>query len=104
MKRLITAIAFTAITGPALAEFYDGNRLHSACVSNNSVAGAYVTGVADLMQGIDQRQRVCIPTNASVGQITDIVCSDLRAMPEIRHHIASDFVVLSLSAAFPCGL
>lgn len=100
MKTPILALLL-AVTTHAQAQYFSGNKLLSMLDDTSTVAQAmamgYVIGVADTSS-----ERLCVPENATVRQLTDIVRRALRSVPEHRHEAADVIVIAALSASFPC--
>jgi Rap1a immunity proteins len=83
--------------------FYDGNQLHTLCIAQNSFCSGYVAGIADVLQN-QNANNLCIPKNATVGQITDVVKKYLTDHPEMRHFSGFSIVFVALETAFPCAV
>jgi hypothetical protein len=86
------------------SNFYDGNQLHTLCGANgaqSSFCSGYITGVADILQN-QNANNICLPNNATVGQITDVVKKYLVDHPETRQYTAYSEVFLALQTGFPC--
>jgi hypothetical protein len=100
MKKFILAALFCT---SAHAEFMDGNKLLDKMTDgstiNDMMALGYVVGVADTTRGILH----CVNSNATAGQLQDMVKKELYAAPENRHHSADSIVVAVLRRQFPCA-
>lgn len=96
------ALAALLIAGSAQAAFWDGNTLLSRLTSDDAalrLSGlAYVMGVHDSLEKINH----CPPTNATAGQMRDIVRNYLTNLPAERHLSAESLVLKALELAFPC--
>jgi len=108
--------AFTIlVTTVAFGESYyeTGNLLYEKLTSSNAFAKGYAAGYVAAI--VDDRQlaqnmgelsegglRVCVPNEATVRQIIDVVKKYLENNPENRHYGAASSVVLALRQAFPC--
>jgi hypothetical protein len=87
-----------------------GNDLLEFCESKKEFEQAfclgYITGVTD-MEGMNtaafpDRQRSCISTIVTNGQLIDVVLKYLKDHPEERHMLAAVLIVKSMAQAFPC--
>lgn len=58
----------------------------------------YVIGVHDALDGTV----ICTPSNASKGQLVDIVFNYLRDNPQIRHKSADELITQALIKFYPC--
>lgn len=96
------AALLICISMSAHAEFKDGNKLlqnmNASEYFSQGVAFGYITGVADMGQGIVH----CMPANVTVGQIHDMVKNYLTNTPAERHHTADIIVNKVLKATWPC--
>ena len=114
MKRIIVFLMlFVAL--PVQADFYDGNALYAGLadyrtepmrdIVTASAATGFVLGVADTLRGFgDSRTglQFCLPSEATRGQVIDLVLAYLRDHPELRHYTAWSLTAAALSLAFPC--
>jgi hypothetical protein len=97
---------------PAVAGYWDGNRLFENCQSDSSAL--YVMGVVDgdtwetmafdKETGVpfDTLEFFCIPTGSNGAQARDIVCDYLEDHPENRHDDAPSLIRSALSEKWPC--
>ena len=117
-KRLVLASVITASVllpelGAALS--IDGNQLYNYCTATNAkaateqwlVAGTcmgYVTAITDAVSSGNSVNgfKACVPVNADMNQIVDIVKTFIRDHPEKRHLFAAGLVAEALARAFPC--
>jgi len=116
-----SALALVVHAAPAKAEFVDGNRLYRWCTTteaegithfqSQASCISFITGAADTISSADRWARwkgrgkleiACLPTNAEVRQIEDVVVAYLRNNPANRHHPAAAVVIEALSSAYPC--
>lgn len=100
MKKLTLVLAILA--GSAHAEFIDGNKLLADMSGTNGLqmsALGYVMGVADTLNGVV----VCMPTNVTSGQISDMVQNYLTNVPRERNSSGDVIVAKVLKAAWPCA-
>ena len=100
MKKLLILLAFC---GSAHAEFQDGNKLLSllkdSSYFNQGYGLGYIAGIADMGIGVVH----CAPSNATAGQINDMVKNYLENSPADRH-LSGDVVVNKvLKAVWPCA-
>lgn len=115
----ISGSSLPVSTASAAAEFLTGNALYEfllkakAVMENRpgynirkaSIAQGFVMGMVDSLN--DQAHprwkiRFCVPANASVGQISDVILKFLTDQPSLRHLPASNLTMLALEQAFPC--
>jgi hypothetical protein len=50
----------------------------------------------------DRLRSFCVPDEATMGQVRDVVVKDLRDMPQARHLPTVVLIETSLERAFPC--
>lgn len=106
--KLVAVVAMSVFwaSGPAQAQWLDGNSLHTWCQSEAKVSVPYVLGVLD---GIDLAGqaggvvKVCTPSNATREQVNDVVCRFVEDHPADRHYPASLLVLTAMANAFPCA-
>jgi Rap1a immunity proteins len=83
--------------------FESGNRLHDACEARDLLSkgfcAGYITGVVDALR---PKELFCLPQNATVEQVADIVKLWLRDHPERRQEPAQVLTGLALLNKFPC--
>jgi hypothetical protein len=101
MKYLLgLLIAACTITGHTA--FKDGNNLlnniNDTSHVGQMVALGYVMGVADSFSNLVH----CAPSNATAGQVRDMVKNFLVNRPERRHQAADLLVLEVLVQAWPC--
>lgn len=111
---------------PALAENISGNDLLSICETTNDTAKlgyciGYISGAIEgmkwgisvplLMSGADASEAektgntllgFCVPAEASLGQMRDVILLYLHNNPAERHTSARIQVQLALAGAYPC--
>ncbi len=104
MKRAGAAIVMLGLSGPAHADFHDGNALHAYCQNprDRGEVMIYASGVAGGLE-LSEKKFFCIPKSAKLGQLGDIVCRFLDANPETRHFPGAVLVARSLRVAWPCS-
>jgi hypothetical protein len=118
MRALMLAAAAAAALAVALpndatAGFQNGNKLHDICVDGASkplefglcvgyIEGAYDTLVFSRETTGEKNGSACVPLQASVRQITELVVAFLKAHPETRHYSAPSLISDALDDAFKC--
>ncbi|MHA3913877.1 Rap1a/Tai family immunity protein [Halovulum sp. GXIMD14793] len=115
--------------GQSLAEedIQSGNYMFTACTAERaSYADGYCLGrTTSLLQGLitdraiekmlssggdftgsyreaETAFDVCVPTNATQGQITDVMVKFLKDYPEDRHKDYGILILTAMQEAFPC--
>jgi hypothetical protein len=101
MKRVI--ILAMLLAGTANAQFLDGNKLLSNLKESDAFSRGlgmgYILGVYDFGAGT----LYCAPSNATAGQIKDMILNYLDNIPAERH-IAADITIMKvLKAVWPCA-
>lgn len=100
MKRSFCLLV--ALCGTAHAEFYTGNdlwhRINGETLAERNAAIGYIMGVTDATL----HALHCAPSDATSGQIRDMVRNYLVSVPQERHHTADSIVVRVLKATWPC--
>lgn len=104
----LTFIFSVLFSSPAWAEFKNGNDLHRDCAHKDDyiegVCLGYVIAIADVLASNPLYGfSACIPSNATAGQLMDVVRQWLNNNPQERHYTANSIVALALSDAFPCN-
>lgn len=77
-----------------------GGKLYSQLTSdslNQLQAVNYIMGAVDTLFPI-----YCIPPNAQIGKIVDLVKRALEENPSERHRPASDFIIVVLKKEYSC--
>ena len=112
-KILIGLLALSALSPPAMANFYTGNQLYEwgnalersrdnrQRGNDNADANmyyGYVSGIYDATNGAI----FCPRAGTSIAQISDVVLKYLKDNPEIRNQNASDLVMDAFELSFPC--
>lgn len=110
-RRLLSAALLFGCL-PAHAGFDTGNRLYEDCRAanyfNRGYCGGYVTGIVDTLEALQSRgvlpaTALCVPEDATKGQLADVVLKYLEQNPERRHLEAGGLVPEALNRAFPCS-
>ena len=101
MRKLLAAVLM--VPAVAHAGFLTGNKLYDSLISEQTVerlyALGYITGVHDSLEGSNH----CSPTNATAGQVRDVVRRYFDQNPEFRNFDADILVRVALSKAWPCA-
>jgi hypothetical protein len=93
-----------------VAQFYSGNTFYDMCSKfpNDRACWGYVAGIADVMSSNKRSSNsingrmACVPDEAPVMQLRDVVVHFLQEHPKDRHAPASELVAGALAQAFPC--
>ncbi len=99
MKKLL--IILSLVTPAAHAEFFSGNDLYERLTGDayaKSLAMGYVVGVHDATRGVMH----CSSTEATSGQVRDMVIRRLVERPEQRHLGADVLVTMTMRDTWPC--
>jgi len=110
---LLSLSGLLTICGEAVAQasgsFMDGNKLHSYFNDKylEAAAAGYVTGLIDGVTSLAAGKMLtgsffCVPSAATVQQVSDVVKKYLAEHPERRHYTASSVIFVALGEAFPC--
>ena len=102
MKTRFLALILAAAL-PAHAQFRTGNQLlteiQEPASYRSGLAMGYIMGVTDAGNGVN----FCPPSNATAGQISDMVRNRLFDTPAIRH-LPADIIIYSiLEPVWPCA-
>ena len=87
---------------PAHAGFVDGNKLYEVCSVTDMSSSkftyciGFITGVFDSSALLDR----CVPDNAGIGPVRDVIKQYLLSHPEERHFAASAIVTEAVQRAF----
>ncbi len=101
MKKIV--IAAMLMAGAAQAQFLDGNKLLSNLKESDAFSRGmgmgYVLGVYDFGAGT----LYCAPSNATAGQMKDMIMNYLENIPAERH-ISADITIMKVfKTVWPCG-
>ena len=113
MKRIITLALVICAVGMAArgqnVSSQTGNSIYEACLSE---LGGYKSGrcigyIDGFTDGIAIGQlgvstAICLPVEATTGQIRDVLKRTLKEAPETRHMQAYRLVAAALKKAWPC--
>jgi hypothetical protein len=111
VRRLVILAAALVATGwsDARAEYFEtGRDLYQKCrgagTASQVFCFGFVIGIADVMEDnpLDGRS-ACIPKEATIQQVTDVVVAFLENNPDIRDFTGESLTVQALSEKFPCG-
>lgn len=91
--------AVLLLTPAAHGGAFDGNELQEECNQSATFCQGYVAGVFDAESFFPT---LCVPDEASYGQLVDVVTQWLRDHPERRHESAVRLVVQAINEKFPC--
>jgi Ssp1 endopeptidase immunity protein Rap1a len=85
----------------------NGNNLYADCIGRNTegplLCLGYVTAIMDVLSvSAVNRFKACVPTDADMNQIMDVVKFFIRDHAEKRHLVAAGLVAEALATAFPC--
>ena len=100
------ALSCFTLAAPALAWFYDGNRLLDLCEREGRGEATWSGGVCYgfIMGAYDAQARSsCIPSGVKTAQIFDIAKMFLRDHPEKRQMPAAGLVSAAIKEKFPCN-
>ncbi len=95
------------LTSPKLREYCALVGLGQTKLSNDdydhrNICLFYVSGVLDGFQIGDSTTKICIPSEASLGELALVVSKYLNQHPERLHNPPQYLVIDALHAAFPC--
>ena len=111
MKKVATLLlAGVFISSQCYGGFVDSFQLQEACADNKAEfyrqCVGYIAGVNDSHKTIqnwdNQAPYYCLPSGASMGQLTQVVINYLKLKPEELHLSASGRVLNAFILAFPC--
>lgn len=92
----------------AHAEYFEtGRDLYQKCSAAGTASQVYcfgfIIGIADVMEDnpLDGRS-ACIPRDASIQQVTEVVITFLEKNPDIRDFTGESLTVQALSDKYPC--
>ncbi|MBX4895915.1 Rap1a/Tai family immunity protein [Rhizobium bangladeshense] len=133
MNRLGVTLAISLLSSTAHAGFFNGNELYKNCTQSgsNSFMTGYVSGwvdkwqydayqvqqaakgkntqsAADLMVemvflGIAIDKGICMPENATAGQVADVFCKFLQDNPAQRADSGNILLSKALAGSFSCS-
>ncbi len=115
----VVLVAVMLMVAPSVVEAAkrdSGNYLHDSCQSDNNFGFClgYISGVIDggMREEIKQKKMsqiiirphwlVCVPHEATIGQLVDVVKAFLEKHPEDRHFNAASLIGKALNKAFSC--
>jgi hypothetical protein len=110
-RRIAGVIAGCLALAPAhgSAEYFEtGRDLYQKCRAGGTAQQVFcfgfIIGIADVMEDnrLDGRS-ACIPKDASIQQVTDVVIGFLERNPDIRDFTGESLTVQALSEKYPCS-
>jgi hypothetical protein len=115
MRHLLGIVASAGLlfSAPALSQtpaFQTGDEVLATCSSreptDQSRCFAFLTGVlrgitAMVWQG-SPWPNICVPANATTGQLRDLIVSQLQDLREIRHQPSGNLILTILQNVYPC--
>jgi Rap1a immunity proteins len=118
-RLILAAIVTTSVLLPpeglrAQIASINGNQLYTDCIAPNTEGPAfqglragtclgYVTAIMDVLSVSPVNGfKACVPPNADMNQIVDVVKFFIRDHAEKRHLVAAGLVAEALATAFPC--
>jgi hypothetical protein len=103
------ALAPLIAPGAARAEYFEtGRDLYQKCHATGTASQVFcfgfIIGIADVMEDnpLDGRS-ACIPKDATIQQIADVVIRFLDDNPDIRDFTGESLAVQALSEKYPCA-
>jgi hypothetical protein len=105
---LLAALAGLEVSGARAEYFETGRDLYQKCRTPGTAAQVFcfgfIIGIADVMEDnpLDGRS-ACIPRDASIQQVTEVVIGFLERNPDIRDFTGESLAVQALSDKFPCA-
>ena len=109
-KSIIAALALTFLATPASSQSFIGaERLFNACSQKqpsweDGFCTGFVIAIADTMETTALHGwSACIPTDATVGHLQQIVSVWLKNNEQDHKYSANSIVAEALSKAYPCG-
>mgnify|MGYP003125237630 CR=1 FL=1 len=88
--------------------FIDGNELLKVCeINDRGACQSYIVGVTDGMlyffgDNLDKSKTICLPSNVSGSQITDVTIKHVKDHPVSRNLNAAQLIFTAILLAFPC--
>ena len=111
VRKAVLAAAFAVSSSPALANYLTGKDLYGDCSKpqgsfSQGFCSGYISGVVDAIEhyqvGKGAEKSVCVPKEASIGQVKEVVVRYLTQHPDERNYTASSLVWDAVRNAFPC--
>lgn len=109
--KAVLAAALAISSPPALANYLTGKDLYADCSKpqgsfSQGFCSGYISGVVDAIEyyqvGKGAEKSVCLPKEASIGQVKEIVVRYLTQHPDQRNNTASSLVWDAVRNAYPC--
>ena len=111
MRRIVGLMAVWLALVPvtAHAEYFETGRdlyqkCHAAGTASQVFCFGFIIGIADVMEDnpLDGRS-ACIPKDATIQQVADVVIHFLDENPDIRDFTGESLAVQALSEKYPCA-
>jgi hypothetical protein len=109
MKALVLAVLAFGLSGGVHAQsFFSGNDVYEWCRDNarKPLCTSFIAGATDMIAAYQLANRtprtLCVPTQANLGQVVDVVVAWLERHPADRHRQAASIVALSLHEVWEC--
>ena len=111
VRRSAILVACCLALAPAAtrAEYFEtGRDLYQKCRAAGTASQVFcygfIIGIADVMEDnpLDGRS-ACIPKDATIQQVAEVVVGFLEANPDIRDFTGESLTVQALSEKYPCA-
>jgi hypothetical protein len=106
---VLVACCVALASAGAHAEYFEtGRDLYQKCRTAGTASQVFcfgfIIGIADVMEDnpLDGRS-ACIPKDATIQQVTEVVVRFLEANPDIRDFTGESLTVQALSEKYPCA-
>ena len=111
LRKTVVAAALAVSSLPASANYLTGKDLYGDCSKpqgsfSQGFCSGYISGVVDAIEHYQvskgAEKIVCVPKEASIGQVKEVVVRYLTQHPDERNNTASSLVWDAVRKAFPC--
>jgi len=111
VRNAVLAAALAISAPPALANYLTGKDLYADCSKpqgsfSQGFCSGYISGVVDAIEHYQvskgAEKSVCVPKEASIGQVKELVVRYLTQHPGERNNAASSLVWDAVRNSFPC--
>jgi hypothetical protein len=111
VRKAVLTAALAISSPPTLANYLTGKDLYADCSKpqgsfSQGFCSGYISGVVDAIEhyqvNTGAEKNVCIPREASIGQVKEIVVRYLTQRADQRNNTASSLVWDAVHNAFPC--
>jgi hypothetical protein len=106
---VLVAVCLAVTSSPLRAEYFEtGRDLYQKCRAAGTASQVFcfgfIIGIADVMEDnpLDGRS-ACIPKDATIQQVTEVVVRFLESNPDIRDFTGESLTVQALSEKYPCA-